>query len=115
MSAIIFPTTASAHARPVPVYRHRRVVAALLVVLSVMAVARVGTSVAVAFGGGPASGAERHASNPVHITQPGDTLWSIARSIHPSGDVRPVVRALLSLNGGSAELQVGQRVVLPKP
>ena len=44
--------------------------------------------------------------------QPGETLWSIAGALRPSGDVRSLVRALARLNGG-ASLQVGQRLVLP--
>ncbi len=36
-----------------------------------------------------------------HVVQPGDTLWSIARSLHPSGDLRPVVDALESRAGGA--------------
>ena len=106
--------TSSPSARQAPLYVRRRVVALLLVLTSVVVVARVGTSVAVAFGGGPASAAERHASSPVHVVQPGETMWSIARQLRPVGDVRSLVRTLLQLNGGSSDLQVGQRVVLPQ-
>lgn len=101
--------------RPAAAYGRRRLVVVGLVLVAVVLVARAGTSVAVAFGGGPASAAERLASNPVHVVQPGETLWSIARQIHPSGDIRPVVHVLLQLNGGSSALQVGQRVRLPQP
>lgn len=51
-------------------------------------------------------------SAPSVVAQPGDTLWSIARRIQPSGDVRALVDRLISLNGGTA-VQAGQRVVLP--
>jgi LysM repeat protein len=48
----------------------------------------------------------------VYVVQPGDTLWSIARQLHPQDDPRPVVDQLASqIHGGS--LQVGQRLVLP--
>jgi hypothetical protein len=48
----------------------------------------------------------------VYVVQPGDTLWSIARQLHPQDDPRPVVDELASqLHWGS--LQVGQRLVLP--
>jgi hypothetical protein len=48
----------------------------------------------------------------LYVVQPGDTLWSIARQLHPQDDPRPVVDRLASqLHGGS--LQVGQRLVLP--
>jgi LysM repeat protein len=48
----------------------------------------------------------------VHVVQPGDTLWSIARGLDPAADVRLTVDRLVALNGG-APLQVGQRLVLP--
>ena len=63
-----------------------------------------------AFGAGPASGVERRPA--VHVVQPGETLWSIAAELQPSGDVRGLVRKLSSLNGG-VSLQIGQRLVLP--
>ncbi len=44
-----------------------------------------------------------------YVVQPGDTLWSIARSLHPSGDLRPVVDSLESRAGGAA-LVPGQRL-----
>ena len=47
----------------------------------------------------------------VYVVQPGDTWWSIARRLHPHGDVRPLVDRLAARNGGAA-LQVGQRVSL---
>jgi hypothetical protein len=42
----------------------------------------------------------------------GDTLWTIARRVHPESDVRPVVEAMLSERGG-ADLQVGDEVRVP--
>jgi hypothetical protein len=48
---------------------------------------------------------------PVHVVQAGDTLWSIARTLHPDGDVRPLVDRLVELNGGD-HLEVGQVLVL---
>jgi LysM repeat protein len=47
-----------------------------------------------------------------YIVQPGDTLWSIARHLHPDADPRPLVDQLTTqVPGGS--LQAGQRLVLP--
>jgi hypothetical protein len=46
-----------------------------------------------------------------YLVQPGDTIWSVARSLQPSGDVRPLVDQLTSANGG-ASLDVGQRLIL---
>ena len=47
----------------------------------------------------------------VHVVEPGDTVWSIARQYRPEGDIRPFVDTIVALNGGS-ELLVGQRVRL---
>jgi hypothetical protein len=45
--------------------------------------------------------------HPVHVVQPGETLWSIARTLHPDGDIRPLVDRLVELNGGD-HIEVGQ-------
>ena len=51
-------------------------------------------------------------STRTYIVQPGDTLWSIARHLHPDQDPRPLVDQLSTqVPGGS--LQAGQRLVLP--
>jgi nucleoid-associated protein YgaU len=42
----------------------------------------------------------------------GDTLWSIARRLQPTGEVRPLVDQLVALNG-SAPLQPGAEVLVP--
>jgi hypothetical protein len=47
----------------------------------------------------------------VYVVQPGDTLWSIAHDLDPSGDTRATVDRLVSLNGGAA-LEPGQRLRL---
>lgn len=46
-----------------------------------------------------------------YVVRPGDTLWHIARSLQPEGDVRPLVQRLSAARRG-APLQVGERVVL---
>ena len=48
-----------------------------------------------------------------YTVQPGDTLWSIARSLQPEGDVRPLVHGLQDVNGGGAGLSVGQVLMVP--
>lgn len=48
----------------------------------------------------------------MYIAQAGDTMWVIARSMRPTGEVAGMVRALIKLNGGPS-LEVGQRVLLP--
>lgn len=45
------------------------------------------------------------------VVRPGDTLWSIARSLQPTGDVRPLVDRLAERAGG-ARLVPGQRLDL---
>ena len=112
---------ARAHPRSRPVaagvYRRRRIgvvlAAVTLVVLGYLAVLGLGVVLA-----GPAGGAASASAGPAaalahgsryYVVQPGDTLWSIARSLHPSGDLRPVVDSLESRAGG-ATLVPGQRV-----
>ena len=106
-------------ARQAPARRHvaprRRASASVrrrrVAVLVFTAAALLGAVRAVAaFGAGPASGIERRPT--IHVVQPGETLWSVAQSLRPTGDVRGLVRQLEKLNGGSS-LAVGQRLVLP--
>jgi nucleoid-associated protein YgaU len=46
------------------------------------------------------------------IVQPGDTLWSIARRVQRTGDIRPLVDAMASSRHGRA-LQVGETIEVP--
>jgi Tfp pilus assembly protein FimV len=94
------------------VYRRRRIAAALLCVALVATLLLAGAVLARSAGGGAPASAAGTSSGAVHVVQPGDTLWSIARDLEPSGDVRLTVDRLVDLNGG-APLQVGQRLVLP--
>jgi Tfp pilus assembly protein FimV len=48
----------------------------------------------------------------VYVVQPGDTVWSIARRLQPSGDPRPLVDRLVAAHSG-ATLHVGERLPLP--
>ncbi|SIO15354.1 LysM peptidoglycan-binding domain-containing protein [Agromyces cerinus] len=44
----------------------------------------------------------------------GDSLWAIAESIDPSGDVRDVIDEIIRLNGlDDAVVEPGQRLALP--
>lgn len=96
---------------PAATYWRRRAVAAAIIVGVVLAV-RVLLG---AFGGDP-----QPASVPASpvlvgqtsvIVQPGDSLWTIARSLQPVGDVRPVVDELARRRHG-APLRVGERIDL---
>jgi hypothetical protein len=48
----------------------------------------------------------------VHVVAPGETFWSIARSLRPNGDPRPLVDHLVAAHGPGA-LRVGETIVLP--
>ncbi|MBM7830926.1 LysM repeat protein [Agromyces cerinus] len=44
----------------------------------------------------------------------GDSLWAIAESVDPSGDVREVIEEIIRLNGlDDAVVEPGQRLALP--
>ena len=45
------------------------------------------------------------------VAQPGDTLWDIARTIAPTGDISELVRELVRANG--ARIEAGQVVRIP--
>ena len=48
----------------------------------------------------------------LHVVQPGDTLWVIARAMQPTGDVRPLVDRLEASRHGQP-LRVGETITLP--
>jgi Tfp pilus assembly protein FimV len=92
-----------------PMYVARRRVVALSVATALAGVALF----AVMLGRVPASVSERHPVSPVtHVVQPGETLWSIAQRVHPSGDVASYVDQLVRANGGDT-IRVGQQIVVP--
>jgi Tfp pilus assembly protein FimV len=91
-------------------YRRRRLAALVvstLVVASLVAAVGYLTSFA-GPGGAPASVDARPGE--AYLVQPGDTLWSIAASLAPGDDPRPIVDRLREANGGST-LQAGDRLV----
>jgi hypothetical protein len=47
-----------------------------------------------------------------YVVQPGDTVWSIASRLQPTGDVRPLVDQLDARFGGSV-LHAGETVLVP--
>jgi hypothetical protein len=92
------------------VYRRRRlaVLAAIVVAALLLANAVVAGN---AGDGTPDPVAGTPSSTAVHVVQPGDTLWSIARVLRPDADVRLTVDRLIHLNG-RGPLVVGQRLQL---
>lgn len=109
--------------QPAAVYRRRRwVVAAVAVaglvglLLAARAVERrlldepsVAATPAAATAA-PSAPAPSDARPLVRVVQPGDTAWSIARELQPTGDVRPLVDEVVERAGGS--LRAGQRLDL---
>ncbi|HUP86287.1 MAG TPA: LysM domain-containing protein [Acidimicrobiales bacterium] len=103
-------------------YRRRRLAVAAIVLGALLA----GSWVLGALGGGSLAASERGSqstrpavalpvqpvSRSTYVVEPGDTLWSIARQLQPTGDVRPVVDALAAARAGRP-LEVGERIVLP--
>jgi len=47
----------------------------------------------------------------IHVVQPGETAWSIARSVQPTGEIRPLVDRLVAQEHGRP-LQAGDRLVV---
>jgi len=62
--------------------------------------------------GGVGAAAVRPVAAQSYVVQPGDTLWSIARRMGVTGDLRPMVDRLAA-ETGHRPLQVGERVRLP--
>ena len=93
------------------IYWRRR---ALLLVAAVLVVIAARAALG-ALGGGPLAApgtpAARGGAAAVYVVQPGDTYWSIARHLQPTGDVRALVDKLSSGHGG-APLQPGEQLAL---
>lgn len=107
-------------AEPSPrVYFVRRIAAALgVVVLAVVLVSLLSIRFADATQpvdprrAAPVVGSMVNSFGSAVVVQPGDTLWSLARKVHPNGDVRPLVAELARAHGGSA-LRAGDRIAIP--
>ena len=95
-------------------YRRRRAIVGTALAVVVACGAVITHDVLAGSGGVPASAAE---SQPALVrssvtAQPGDTLWSIARTHRGDVPISRFVDKLVTLNGG-ASIQAGQQVVLP--
>jgi LysM repeat protein len=93
--------------------RRRRVLlgtvaAGLLAVLALPWSGTGGTTLATP---GTALAGETIAHHARYVVQPGDTLWSIARRLDPTGDPRPVVAKLEAEAGDN--VVPGEQLALP--
>jgi LysM repeat protein len=61
---------------------------------------------------GSALAGETIAAHKAYVVQPGDTLWSIAVRLDPTGDPRPLVAKLAAQNGG-VDIVPGEQLTLP--
>src|SRR5687768_7245304 len=99
--------------RPTPaVFRRRRLLAVVLLALLIAGLA-LGAGPALRAGvgvlggrpltpsGSPGSVAMQPVVSRFHVVQPGDTLWSVARRMQPSGDIRPLVDRLAAARRGT--------------
>lgn len=97
---------------PAAIVRRRR--------LTILGVVAAALFVAAGWFDGVGSRPDRSAAMPserlaapgdVYVVRPGDTLWSIARRLEPSGDVRATVDRMVEAHG-SATVDVGDRIPL---
>jgi hypothetical protein len=93
----------------------RRTIALFLAVAVAVLLAAAVSGLLAGPGGDPASasGAQPAAVAEYHLAQPGESLWTIAMEYHGEVPVDRFVGKLISLNGGSSQIQVGQAVWLP--
>jgi LysM domain len=93
---------------PPEVRRRRTLLVVMGVLLGVLALPLSGTG-----GHSHPIGSALPVAGPItYVVQPGDSLWSIAERVDPSGDPRPLM-ARLALQTGSDTVVPGERVVLP--
>ncbi|MBW3548273.1 MAG: LysM peptidoglycan-binding domain-containing protein [Actinobacteria bacterium] len=95
----------------------RAPVAAVVALLALMVLGwplagLVGGATTAAEGSRPSPAPVAMAAGSVHVVQPGETYWSIARGLGGPGDVRPTVDALMAANG-ERPLVAGDRLLVP--
>ena len=100
-------------ARPSGAVRLTRRGKAVVLALAIAAL----TVLAIAFG--PSSTATDHAGAPVATdtvkVMPGQTLWQIAATANPDGDIRKTVDEIITLNSlpNASALQMGSEIAVP--
>lgn len=87
---------------------------AALVLATLLVVGWQLAQVAAEVAGGWAAPTPAPIEGPTRVVQAdsGDTLWTLAREVRPTGDIRPAVEAMLAERGG-AELDIGDQVRVP--
>ena len=108
MAAIAFAPASVARRPSRRGVHRRRVIVFLLLALIPFVLSWAARST---LGGGSLTAPGRSAPAPSYVVQSGDTLWNVARALHPSGDLRATVDRLASSHRGS-ELQAGERIAL---
>lgn len=109
--SVATPAGRSGVRQPVRLTRRGRIVVALAVAVTVgFGVVHLGSSVA-ATGQG-----STQAAATIQV-QPGDTLWGIAASVNPGGDIRATVDEIVALNSLSSgsTLPAGTVLAIPAP
>ncbi len=85
--------------------------ASRLVTAALVAIVLVAVGLLVASPSAPAASA---ATLDAHVVAEGETMWSIAQDIAPTGEAATYVERLVDANGG-ASVQVGQALTVPVP
>ena len=93
---------------PRPAVHRRRVLAFALLALIPFVLSWAARTT---LGGGSLTAPGRSAPTKTYVVQSGDTLWDVARGLHPHGDLRATVDRLAAAHRGS-ELQAGERIPL---
>jgi hypothetical protein len=112
LTLVTCPSPASARRQP---RRRKRFLPGLLTI-AVLVGLWLGAGALTAMRPKPATGVRLAGASLVggqrYVVRPGDTLWSIAVALDPSGDPRPVVDDLTAQLDGSS-LRPGETLVLP--
>jgi hypothetical protein len=109
MAAIAFaPASVPRRHTPRPAVHRRRLVAFALLALIPFVLSWAARTT---LGGGSLTAPGRSAPSRTYVVQSGDTLWNVARALHPRGDLRATVDRLATVHRGS-ELQAGERIAL---
>jgi hypothetical protein len=109
MAAIAFaPASVTRRHTPRPAIHRRRLIAFMLLALIPFVLSWAARTT---LGGGSLTAPGRSAPARMYVVQSGDTLWNVARALHPRGDLRATVDRLATAHRGS-ELQAGERIAL---